>query len=334
MRLSIDLTQAWHRLVAAGAMRNTFVDAAGRKIEAGVRLGSGGPESYAIAVDTGLNACEAAELLRLDSGMEILYNPVGKLKPHTPPSKSGRQPDIPFDAATCPLACQNPDNPLSILRRPALAEIPCDNRHWRAYPNVAPWEARGILIWLPCPADGTLRTLPHLPQVRDQAGLEDFLAIARASSGIATFFNSLHGGASANHLHFQAVYCERRLAVESAHQESIDGWELLENYPAAGLAFALDSPSARVWEAIAKVQAAGYPFNLIALSTGVFLFVREPRNEILDEFPGRAFGAINFAGLFITSDPEERKHVNDQTIAAAYAKLTLDRTTLMEALRK
>ncbi len=323
MRLSIDLTEAWRRLVAKGAMKNTFVDASGRRIEAGVRIGEHGPESYAISVETGDSVCAAAELLRLASGMEILYNHVARLKPHTPPSAPGKQSDITAESAACPLACQAPENPLSILRRSVLAEIPCPNRHWRAYPNVAPWEARGIMIWLPCPDDGTARTLPHVPQVLTDADLEDFLAIARSAGGMATFFNSLHGGASANHLHFQGVYCDRELAAESAERTTLGPYTLLANYPASGLVFPLEVTAAKLWETVARIQAAGYPFNLIALSTAVFLFVRNPQHEILEEFPGRAFGAINLAGLFITSDPEEREYVNDETIASAYAKLTI-----------
>ncbi len=323
MRLCLDLDKAWNRLVARGAMKYTFTDRSGRAVEAGVRIGSSGPESYAIDAATGADVCEAAELVRLPSGMEVLYNPVGKLKPHVPPSKSGRQPDIPPEASACPLACQNPENPLSILHRPSLAEIPCPNRQWRAYPNVAPWEARGILIWLPCPPDGAPGTLPHEPQALERAGVEDFLAIAQSASGLATFFNSLHGGASANHLHFQGVACDRKLACEYAARRDAGRYTLLADYPAAGVVFPLDVAGGSVWEAVDRIQTAGYPFNLIALSSGIYLFVRNPATEILDQFPGRAFGAINFAGLFITSDPVERAKVNDKSIAAAYAKLTV-----------
>jgi hypothetical protein len=314
-------------------MKNTFHDAAGRRIEAGVRLGDHGPESYAIAVDTGESVCEVAQLSRLESGMEILYNPVGRLKPHTRPAKAGPQPDIPADAVSCPLACQDPGNPLSILRRAALVEMPCPSRHWRAYPNVAPWEARGILIWLPCPADAAASSLPHLPQVLGCPELEDFMAIARSASGIATFFNSLHGGASANHLHFQSVYRDHPMAAESAQTVSNGRYTFLANYPASGLVFPLDVPPATLWQPIRMIQEAGYPFNLIALSSALFLFVRDPRNEILDEFPGRAFGAINLAGLFITSNAEECKRISDRTIASAFGRLTVGGEELDALLR-
>ena len=334
MRLSIDLTGAWHRLVAGGALKNRFTDASGRGIEAGVRMGPSGPESYAIWLDTGAPACEDPGLVRLPSGMEILYNPVARLKPHKPPSAPGRQSDIPAESQACPLACQAPENPLSILRRSSLAEIPCPHRHWRAYPNVAPWEPRGIVIWVPCPDDGTVRTLPHVPQILTYRDLEDFLSIARSTAGMATFFNSLHGGASANHLHFQGVFCDRKLAAESADRTASGPYTLLAQYPASGLVFPLDTAPASLWEPLERIQAAGYPFNLIALSTAVFLFVRNPQNEVLREFPGRAFGAINLVGLFITSDAAERRHVSQETIASAYAQLTIGGEALLGLLNQ
>ncbi len=332
MRLSIDLNDAWRRLVARGAMRNTFTDASGRGIEAGVRLGPDGPESYATAVDTGEAACEPAERTRFASGMELLYNPVARLKPHTPPATAGRQADIAAGPDACPLACQDPDNPLSILRRASLAEIPCPNGPWRAYPNVAPWEARGLAIWIPGPADPAVRTLPHTPQVLRQDSLEDFVAIARAAGGMTTFFNSLHGGASANHLHFQAVYYDQPLAVESANRRLQGRYTVLDGYPASGLFFPADVPPEELWKAVAALQAEEYPFNLIALASGIYLFARDPRHEVLEDFPGRAFGAINLAGLFITSDPEERQRVSDATIASAYRRLTMDTGALLELL--
>ena len=239
---------------------------------------------------------------------------------------------MPADAASCPLRCQNPQHPLSILRRPLLVETACPHRRWRAFPNVAPWEARGLLVWAPAPAGSDPGTLPHLPQRMECGDLEDFLAIARASEGMTTFFNSLHGGASANHLHFQSVACERPLAVEIAARRAHGRYTLLANYPAGGVVFPLDAAAETLWAPLERIQAAGYPFNLIALPAGIFLFVRSPEQEILAEFPGRAFGAINFAGVFITSDAAERARVNEETIAAAYSRMTVGGELLLELL--
>jgi len=330
--MSIDLTQAWNALVAKGTMKNLFEDDSGRAIEAGVRMGALGPESYAIAVDTGVEICGPAELTRFASGMEMLFNPVGKLKPHTRPPKAGRQPDLKTEAAACPFGCQDADNPLSIRNRPSLAEVACPGLRWRAYPNVAPWEARGLLVWLPCQPDLDGGELPHLPQALEQSHLEDFLTVARSAEGMATFFNSLHGGASANHLHFQSVYCDRLLAAESADRAVRGSYTFLCNYPASGLVFPRDVPAQALWNPIEKIQSARYPLNLIGLSSGVYLFVRHPEHEILEEFPGRAFGAINLAGLFITSDAEERKRVTEQAIALAYGRLTIDRESLADLI--
>lgn len=330
MRMHIDLSAGWRRLAAKGLIRNEFVDRDGRRIEGGVRSGPDGAEAYAVDLATGRSVCDPPSLTRLSNGMDLLFNPVGGLKPYTRPSASGRQPDLPEDAASCAFRCQDADSAHSMIRRDSLLQVTLAHFAWRALPNLAPWEHRGLLVWVPW-VSGT-GPLPHIPQRMTFEALDDFLEIARASEGFSTFFNSLHGGASANHLHFQSAYYGQELAAENAPRVAHGCYTMLDRYPACGLVFPRDTPAAGLWDAVRKIQHAGYPFNLIALNRGIYLFVRRPEHEVVDEFPGRAFGAINFAGLFISSDPVEMSHVNEAALAAAYEKMTLDAGSLRRLL--
>ncbi len=319
----INLTSAWNDFVGKGFVKNIFTDKQGRKVEAGARLGKNGAEPYAIDADTKQDVCQPPQFIQLANKMEILFNHAGALKPHTPPVGAGRQPDLPTSVTDCTLKCQEANNPLSVLNREFLVEVAVANKRWRAYPNVAPWEARGVAIWLVCVTEQNKVSLPHTTQALNFEDVEDFLEIAKACQGWITFFNSLHAGASANHLHFQSVYLDHKLAVESAPTVKMGEYNFLKDYPASGLVFPKNVSAEELWQAIKKIQNSSYPFNLIALASKIYLFVRNIQNEALPEFPGRVFSGINLAGLFISTDPEELKRVNEQVISTAYAKMTV-----------
>lgn len=329
---STDLTAAWKDLIEKGLLKNIFKDELGREIEAGVKVGLEGPEAYAIEIASQKTVCEPVQRIQLPNRMEVLFNGIGKLKPHSKPVSLGKQPNLPTDSKSCSFKCEEPSNVLSILNRPFLVEALASNNLWRAYPNVAPWETRGILLWLVAVLKKEGATLPHVIQILTKNFLEDFLFIAKETQGMVTFFNSDHAGASANHLHFQSVYSDHAMAVEYAKTFVVSKYKMLEGYPASGLVFSKDVSVEELWEVIEKVQIKGYPFNLIVLESGIFLFVRNIENEIIEEFPGRAFGAINFAGLFITSEIEDLKLLNKELIDKAYKKMTISSEELEQLI--
>lgn len=332
MQICFNMAKAWQEFVVKGMIKNTFLDESGRQIEGGVRMGKHGLEVYIKNVNTGSETTEPMRLRRLANNMEVLFNPVGKLKPHSIPSGSGKQKDISPTATDCKLECQNPDSALSILNRPPLLQASFSKQQWRAYPNVAPWEPRGIIIWVSCLIEGNNTSIPHSLQILTQETTEDFLDISNAAKGMTTFFNSLHGGASANHLHFQSVYYDHPLAVEIAGTMRMGKYQFLANYPTGGLYFPLNVSVEELWEPIKKIQDAGCPFNLIALPSGFFIFVRNIENETLSEFPGRTFGAINLAGLFITSNLAEYEKVNEESLNIGYKKLSLANEEILKFL--
>lgn len=323
MGTNIDLTAVWNKLVALGLVKNVFEDKLGRRLEAGVRSSPNGPELYAIDLATGTDICEPPRLKQLDNGTELQFTPTANLKPRIPPSGFGRQ-TLPASAAECKLACQNPEHPLSVRKRDFLLQVSLPNSEWRAIPNVTPLEPRGHIIWVPVLTNGGFTTFPHQVQVLTREAIEDFLQIVPVAWNMPTFFTSLYSGATANHLHFQSVYNDHRLRVESAARTTMGKYIVLTGYPANAVVFPLDVAVDAFWGAIEKLQTANYPINFIALSSGIYLFVRNPEHVIVEEFPGRPLGALEFAGHIKTSDINDFTRVTEAIIASAYAKATID----------
>lgn len=316
-----------------GKITNVFTGKNG-VVEAGLRLVEGKIKQFATDIKTGedLNIAQPYFGPLGEKGMEVLYNPLSDLKPRALPMALGRQPVIPENAEDCRLLCVDAGNPQSIVKRPVMLESKFSNFTWRLVPNLMPWDIRGLMMWVRSETiDGQIK-IPHDPQALTKERLEDFLGIVKKSTGVATFYNSLHGGASANHFHFQAVYCQKPMAVEFAGVESLGKYGILKNYPCKALVFPLNISSGEIWGVIEKVQALNYPFNLIALKRGIYLFVRKPEAEVISEFPDRAFGAINFAGLFITASKEELESVTEEIVSKAYKKMTVEESVLKDLI--
>ena len=332
MQIKIDLTTLWNQYVARGLVKNSFQDKFDRQLEAGVRLAAGGPELYIIDLSTGTDICPPPQLKKLDNGMELQFTPVASLKPSTPPTGFGRQADLSAEAIACRLACQDRTNPLSILNREPVVHLKLSNSEWRAVPNVAPWERRGHLLWVPTKLPGEFMSLPHRPQMLNGSFVEDFLEIGLSDEKMITFFTSLHAGASANHIHFQSIYREAPLAAQFADRFTLGRYTVLKGYAASGLVFPREVQASILWQPIEKIQTAGYPFNMIMLANGIYVFVRKPEHEIVEEFPGRPLGAIEFAGHINTADQNDFARVTPEVIESAYAKSTLDYATLAKVL--
>jgi hypothetical protein len=323
MNTHIDIVTAWNQHTAEGLMKNIFISPTGN-LEAGLRLSDNGPEQYVIECDSGKNISEPPQFTRFKNGFEMIFNPFGALKPGAPSMSLGRQDDLPTGAIACVMACQDQKNPLSILKRPSLLQATLPQSTWLAFPNVTPWESRGLILWIPGASNKMIITLPHQPQILTRRAVEDFLEISSSSTQFTTFFNALHGGASANHLHFQSAYSDHAMAVELATRIPRGKYMVTEGYCAPALVFPKNVAADTLWKPIEKIQAAGHPLNLIALTSGVYLFIRDHDHEIVAEFPGRGLGTINLAGLMITSDKNDFTRVTEETIASAFTKTTID----------
>ena len=95
----------------------------------------------------------------------IQFNWPRSLKPQGRLPNAGRQPDISPDVRDCRVFCQNPGNRLSLLARDALFRGSLPNSEWIAFPNAAPFEKEGHLLFVPSRTAGSLTVLPHFPQI-------------------------------------------------------------------------------------------------------------------------------------------------------------------------
>ena len=295
MFIQQDLSRLWRDTVANGSIANRFSGSDGRPVEIGLRLVGDRIEHYAKHVDTGeLIGARIEERLLSGSDFSIEWNQYRALKPHIRVRKPGPQPDISPDVASCHFACQDPEHPLSVLKREPLLQLALPRAKWVAFYNAVPVEAQGHFLWVPVQSNGARNEYPHELQVLDEASVEDFVALAHASSGTATLYNSLHAGASVNHIHFHSVHEGRTGPLIRAAVKAFGAYHLLWDYPATGLVFDADPSCKRLWGVIDILQRNGIPLNLIAVDKRVFVFPRNPKMRPCLSFRTGSLLALNY----------------------------------------
>jgi hypothetical protein len=162
--------------------------------------------------------------------------------------------------------------------------------------------------------------------------LQDFLALASFSQNVLTFFNGLRAGASVDHIHFQAVCCERPLPIKKATIRAVAGHYILDNYPAAGTVYVPGTPADRIWRDIDRLQSLSIPLNLISAGSHTYLIARNSEHEIVDEFPDAVLAGMELAGKPITSNQGFYQRATWPTIETALQKSTLSTDELLRVL--
>jgi hypothetical protein len=330
MAVCIDLSKLWRRAASEGHIVSqcTFPD--GHRVQWGVTLLDQQPVFYEEDGQTGKRSTSIEERL-LGPGWSIVYHRFRPLRPGATRPLPGRQMDLPPDPMACPFGCQDPRKWLSLLGRAPLAQITCEYDAWHAYPNAAPFHPEGHFLWVPAIRNGTTAVLPHRRQRLTQEALADFVVLARTTSNALLFFNAPHGGASANHLHFQSVVHHDALAIELASRQVRGSHTLLE-YPATALVFENSGSPEKLWPIVDRLQQREVPFNLIAVSGSFYLVPRDPEHEVVEEFPGAVLASMEIAGRVITGDRNIFNDFSADTLARALRKSTLAPAAILEML--
>ncbi len=361
-RLTRRLYAAWQQAVADNKLINQFVAVAddeegrwlkGDAIAFGIKYHSGQNTYYARNLTQDRPIHGAVEEKRIE-GLDFIcqFNgyrallPGGQLKP------CGRQPDISPDPENCRFSCQNARDPLSLLNRDPLLELPLKHFNWKAYYNAAPIDPDGHFLWVPTdlPAAGKTSSgsgLKHFPQRLSLPLLEDAFKLSQQFRFTLLFFNSLHSGASVNHIHFQAITCKYPLPAQNwPLSPSPEGYFVLKDYPAKAMVFDTASNPEEVYQWIDDMQQNEIPFNLMFLGDmflddmsesdmpegdrtarskkdRIILIPREIEHEIVSEFPGNGIAALGMCGKIITVNRAGYLNASKQTIEKALAKMTL-----------
>lgn len=339
MTVSQSLSQAWARAVSEGKIVNEFPannnDPSGQWqhgniIRFGLRLENGRPEYFARNVTRGTDlTATLAEREVGDTGFQIQFNGWRALRPGGKRPSIGKQPDVPDN---CRFFCHDPNQNLSILRRDPLIQVALANWRWDAYYNATPFEKEGHVLWIPVSVENTRTLIPHLPQAITPDFLEDAVVLFRNSRRAIILFNSLHAGASVDHLHFQGVYHKQELAIERA-LFSDEPVSLLDDFLFEVLAFSQESEANEIFPWIDRFQSRGIPFNLIMVGERIYLIPRNPDHEVVEEFPSGAIASMELAGKMITSDYQLYENMDDGRLRRALKKTTLSRETILQIVK-
>ena len=257
------------------------------------------------------------------TGFICQLNGYRALRPGGAHCSPGRQADISPDINHCRFYCQDIETPLSLLSREKLVQVELSNFVWNAYYNALPIEKQGHFLWIPVSHDPSAPAIPHLPQLMTREILEDAIALFQNLAGTILFFNSLHAGASVNHIHFQAVYHKDTLPIEVAETSHFKGYKILNDYPAQGIVFKIDDEAEFIFKSIAELQNSGIPFNLIMLGKRIVVIPRNIDHEIVEEFPGGMLASMEMSGKLITVDALAYEQINADRIYQALTKATL-----------
>ena len=245
--------------------------------------------------------------------------PGGELKP------IGQQPDISPDPERCRFSCQDSRDPLSLLARDPLLQLPLTHFTWRAYYNAAPIGPDGHFLWVPTDSE-TSATLSHFPQILSLKFLEDAFSLFDQLQHTLLFFNSLHSGASVNHIHFQAIDYKQPLPVEAwplNKPEATSDYATLKDYPARVMVFDKEAIAQKVFAWIDWLQQRHIPFNLMFVGSRIILIPRRIEHEIVSEFPGNGIAALGMCGKIITVNRSAYVKASKETIESAFEKMVL-----------
>ena len=216
------------------------------------------------------------------------------------------------------------------MRRAPLLQVGLPHSRWNAFYNSNPFEKEGHFILVPVLTEGTTSTMPHLPQTLSRESVVDLVHFFRQTTKTMVFFNSLHAGASVNHLHAQAVFQKQRLAIEDARTTGYKGFKVLDGYPAQAICFDRDADPGVLAASVDRTQTLGIPFNLILLGERILLVPRAAEHEVVAEFPGGVFATMEIAGKIITVDHAAYESTKLADIASAMKKAMLNVKDLID----
>lgn len=332
--LTEQLQSAWNQAVLEDKLINEFLadkdDAQGQwtkgdRIIFGIRQQNNQNRYYArnLTQNRDIHSkVEEREILNVGPGNNFTcqFNGYRALRPGGSRKPLGRQPDISPKPEDCRFACQDATRPLSLLAREPLVQKTFAHFTWNAYYNAAPIEPDGHFLWVPTRSKDTLT---HLTQTLSQPILEDAFQLFKQLSQSLLFFNSLHSGASVNHIHFQSIVSHRPLPAETFPLAPTADYAVPKDYPAHLKVFEPDASASQIFSHIERLQTQAIPFNLMMTSRFTILVPRNIDREVVSEFPGNGLAGLGMCGRLIVIDRTAYQTANATTIHSAFKKMSL-----------
>lgn len=332
MKQTREFKNIWTGLVSRGEISGEYN---GGKTFIGIELRDGKPQYYARQIQ------DNGEIKDLPQKVEekfipqtdfvVQYNVPRSYRPGSsiPIAYEGRV-DAPKEGAEyCKFFCMDSSKKLSMSTRELSGQFIMENRRYNLYHNAFPIEEEGHFMLIPSIKQGTKEILPHMGQRLSRQVIEDVVQLAKHSQETIFFFNSLHAGATVDHLHIQQIHYRRALkngtplinnvlAVENSAYETKIQRKVLVNYPAGGI-FYPSSESSDFTRDIEVLQDNDRPFNWIVMGEKVYLFPR--KLEKVRELPDIPASSEHF-GRIITTDRDLYDNISKDLLWKAYDKTT------------
>lgn len=337
--LTTSLYQAWQDAVFANQIISEFeasqTDPNGRwtkreRIIYGIRLAEERLTYYAENLTQSEVIYDAVEEKAVGhEGFICQFNGYRTLRPRSSLHQLGRQPELSGEPHQCRFYCQDRTKSLSLLVRQPLLHVKLKHFCWNAYYNAAPIEKSGHFLWLPsplnCPGE-----LFHFPQILSREFLEDAILLFNQLTDTILFFNSLHAGASVNHIHFQAIYHRQRLWSERVPLVSYQGFDVLDTDLAEAFVFPKNVAPHRLFFCIEQLQQQRIPFNLMFLGSRILVVARNVEHEVVSEFPEQVLAALGIGGKIIIVNREVYLNVDMNKIKSALSKMVIPAKPLLD----
>ena len=329
----VDVSMIWEKAVRDNILSVVFTDPqSGNEIESNLQIDADSGEIIPAAknITTG-EEIDVRIIKDTIPGTDFTkeFHPIRALRVDVNATISpiGRQPDMPAHSEKCGFYCTDEGNPLSLLRRQPLLEARAEDRLWQFFHTPFVMEPNGHLICVP--------DISNADQRREQAltynDIKDIINIMARSDNAMAFFNAKHAGATVNHIHFQMLHHDSKLAIEKAsfaHKANVEGVDisLSKNYPINTILVESLNPAQladAVYTLVELLQKKGIPFNVVFIGNKVYIFPRNINAERVSEFRDSGLASMELAGKTILTNRDTYDGVTAQRINSALEKISL-----------
>lgn len=241
----------------------------------------------------------------------------------------GELPAPSAESERCTLGCLQPDDPLSIHRRPRLLIMGKFMKLAALY-NAFPYVPGGHCLLLPFEAIGEDVVFPHVEQRLHRILLHEFISITSSAADWVVGVNCLHTGASAWHAHGQLLR-SKPFPVEEAFPVKVGQFSYPFGWP-AGCLIVDNATADTVMDAVGRLEGRGIPVNLLVRGKKVFIFGRRREWELSSEFPTGAIAFSELCGRLLVGHEEILAGLTEELICRALRKATLTVEELLAAV--